>query len=215
MCPRPCPAPSPSFPGATLNLPCLVVTYFRDIKDPGTFRAIGVDLIRDLTLDHKPALPSCPNFHSLIHVGALFSVSLDSILLSEPSVHSHQLCCLLLVPLPQNPVPRANFAQQSGWQGDKLSFPSASQGRASTLLDPKPGTRLVWRQPNLELFPTSSTLREKFCDLHKHLALFWGPHGHPGPQCLPAAMEKQSPQTCTGSPGLQARDTKAKQTTET
>lgn len=73
----------------------------------------------------------------------------------------------------------------------------------------------MWRQPNLELFPPSSALREKSHDLHKHLGLFWGPHGHPGPQCLPAAMEKQSPQTRTGSPGLQARGTKAKQRTET
>lgn len=43
-------------------LPCDYVseesTYLREIKDPGkTFRAIGVDLIPDLILGHKPARP--------------------------------------------------------------------------------------------------------------------------------------------------------------
>lgn len=53
--------PVPGFPGATLNLPYRVIMfqkrtlYFRDIKDLGTFRAVGVNLIPDLTLGHKPA----------------------------------------------------------------------------------------------------------------------------------------------------------------
>lgn len=125
-------APNPGSPGVTLNQSFLVTfqkraLYFREIKDPGkTFRAVGVDLY---TRPHtgSQACPTSslpvPTSIPLIPVGVLFSVSLDSIHPHSPVfalINSRME--IVLLPLPRNPALKANSAQQSGWQGDKLSF---------------------------------------------------------------------------------------------
>lgn len=81
------------------------------------------------------------------------------------------------------------------------------------------------RQPNPGLFPTSSILREKSGDLHKHLGFALGTLtptlalSASQQQWLQTGLGKQSlstpscPQTCTGSPKPASKGQKAKQTT--